>query len=324
MIDQDLIFGVRPQGLGCQTRGLNYPFENDNYLQMIHRAQFRSIQLIEWTSFFDAMSDANWHDQNHAIRPIFVSAFKIALPELVALVDWIHKFIPVELQSDVSLYHLRLTQVCDSHLKVLVSIFLVDNGLLAENDCSSSVPRSRYLCKDETQHNCIDEDTDQTLHDQNEASKSAVLGDMDVAITDGDLCLEGEQKSRVEVGYVHHTRTIDPTTAVHIDGQDPNTSEEEPGENVRCSKDQYNQPPRRVDNGGEVIKGIAEVVSLYACPYHLSTGRASIDNSHVVRPTQRRERKLDGGGSWSDLCLRKRRVGVDGVCFHVIVNQVGQ
>ena len=141
MIDQDLVLRVGPQNLCRKSCWFNDTLEDNNNLQMIHRTQLCGVELIERTTLLDSMSNAYWHDKDNSIRPILVSTVQVALLELVALVYRVYQLVPVELQAHVSLDHLGLAYVSDSHLEILMAIFFVDDGLLAEHDGLSAMSR---------------------------------------------------------------------------------------------------------------------------------------------------------------------------------------
>ena len=269
------------------------------------------------------MSDAHGHNQDDAISAVFVAAVQISLPELVSLVYRVDQLVPVELQSDMSFYHLRLSKVGNSHLKILVPVFFVNDGLLTEDDSPSTISRPGDFGKDQSEHYSVDEYANQTLNDKDKATQGAAIGHVNVAVANGDLGLEGEEKGGVEIGDIDETGTVVRAVAINKRSKEPDAREEEPGENVRRREDEYHQPPGRIDDGGKVIENVAKVVTVDSLLYHLRSGCVSIDNPHILSPTQVGERQVlerrhRNGCSLDRLSCRW--VGVDGVAFNVVIN----
>lgn len=241
---QDLLRHVRGPGLRGDACGLHHPLQHHDHLDVLV-LQVSGWQLIQRAVLVDHVADYEGGHQEDA-----VGAHRVIHVD-VDLVQRHH----LALLGGGSLHHLHthggaddhaFPQVPDADHEAQLVVSDGDDCVLTENERLRAPVGLCSFHEDAAEHDGVDDESDDVLHDQDDDGGDAFLRDHPAPETNGHLDLYGEEESGGEGVNVRYARDKVVSSLVQVTvrkgNEPPDHPEKKPaaqkrhGENDECVK----------------------------------------------------------------------------------------
>ena len=227
---QDLLRHVRRPGLRGDARGLHHPLQHHDHLDVLV-LQVGGGQLVQGAVLVDHVADDEGGHEEDAVGPHRVVHVDVDLVQRnhFALLGggFLH-----HLHPHGAAYDHALPPVADADHEAQHAVPDGDDRVHDENERLGAPVGLRGFHEDAAEHDGVDDQTDDVLHDQDDDGGDALLRDHPAPEADGHLDLNGEEEGGGEGVDVRYARDEVVSSLVQVavrEGDEPpDHPEEEP------------------------------------------------------------------------------------------------
>ena len=201
---QDLIRHVRGPGLRGDAGGLHHPLQHHHHLQVVVQ-QVGGAHLVQGAVLVDHVADDDGGHQEDAVgshRVVNVDVDLVQRHHLALL----RRGSPEHLHPHGGADDHALPQVADADHEAQFVVAHGDDRVLAEDERLRAPVGLRRLHEDAAQHDGVDDQAHDVLHDQDDDGGDALLRHHPGAEADGHLYLDGEEERGGEGVDVRYAR----------------------------------------------------------------------------------------------------------------------